>query len=94
MNNFIAFAQSSSSSTVPMFILLLIPIAITGIIIFFFVFWIMMIIHAATYPVENKTVWIIVLILTGFLGAIAYYFVIKRNYINVPVQQTNITPSL
>lgn len=44
------------------------------------VFWIMMLIHAATHEVENKAMWIIVLVFTGIIGAIIYYFVVKRNF--------------
>lgn len=56
-----------------------------GLMIFVFVvgilatiFWIMMLVHAATKPIENRAVWIIVLVFTGILGAIIYYFVVKR----------------
>ncbi len=45
-----------------------------------FIFWLMMIIHAATKPIENKALWIVVMILTGIVGAIIYYFVVKRTF--------------
>jgi magnesium-transporting ATPase (P-type) len=44
------------------------------------IFWIMMIIHAASKPIENRPMWIVILVLTGLLGAIVYYFVVKRNF--------------
>ena len=45
-----------------------------------FIFWLMMVIHAASNPIENKALWIIVLIFTGIFGAIIYYFVVKRKF--------------
>ncbi len=44
------------------------------------VFWFMMIIHAAKHNIENKTVWVIVIVLTGIIGALIYYFVVKREF--------------
>jgi hypothetical protein len=46
-----------------------------------FIFWIFMIIDVAKreFKKENdKIVWILVVILAGFIGAIIYYFAIKR----------------
>jgi hypothetical protein len=43
-----------------------------------FVFWIQMIIHAASNPIENKALWIIVMVIFGIVGAIIYYFAVKR----------------
>lgn len=45
-----------------------------------FIFWLMMVIHAASNPIENKALWIIVLIFTGVFGAIIYYFAVKRHF--------------
>lgn len=45
------------------------------------VFWIMMIVHAAQHDVENKPMWIILMVFTGIIGALIYYFVVKRHYI-------------
>jgi hypothetical protein len=45
-----------------------------------FIFWLMMIIHAASNPIENKPMWIVLLIFTGLIGAIVYYFIVKRPY--------------
>lgn len=44
------------------------------------VFWIMMIIHAAKHDVENKAMWIILMVFTGIVGALIYYFVVKRKF--------------
>ena len=44
------------------------------------VFWIMMIIHAAKHNVENKAMWIILMVFTGIVGALIYYFVVKRKF--------------
>ena len=56
-------------------VLLLIAVAV-----FLFVFWIKMIIDCAKrdFKAENeKVVWILVIVLLGFLGAIVYYFAVK-----------------
>lgn len=42
------------------------------------VFWLWMIVDAITKPIENKAIWILVLLVTGVLGAIVYYFAVKR----------------
>jgi len=42
------------------------------------IFWLMMLIHAASNPIENKALWIVILIFTGIIGAVVYYFVVKR----------------
>jgi hypothetical protein len=44
------------------------------------VFWIMMIVHAARHPINNKGIWIVVMIFTGIIGAIIYYFAVKRKF--------------
>ncbi len=46
------------------------------------VFWIMMIVHAAKHDVENKAMWIILMVFTGIVGALIYYFVVKRKFAN------------
>lgn len=58
-----------------------------GVAIFFFVlilasivFWIAMLVHAVSKPIESKALWILILLLTGILGAIVYYFAIKRDF--------------
>lgn len=44
------------------------------------IFWILMIIHAASKPIENRALWIIVMVFTGAIGALIYYFVVKREF--------------
>jgi len=46
------------------------------------VFWIMMIIHVAKHDVENKAMWMILMVFTGIVGALIYYFVVKRKFNN------------
>jgi hypothetical protein len=45
-----------------------------------FVFWLLMFIHAVSKPIENKALWIVILIFTGAIGAIVYYFVVKKKF--------------
>ncbi len=69
-------------------IVALIPVAfilfvifIIGISILAFIFWIFMIIDVAKRKFQTdgeKIAWVLVVILAGILGAIIYYFVIKR----------------
>lgn len=61
---------------VAILVLLLIAIAIWA-----FVFWILMIIDCATRKFKDsieKVVWIIVIVFLHILGALIYYFVVKR----------------
>jgi hypothetical protein len=44
------------------------------------VFWVMMIVHAATNDVENKAIWVVLMVFTGIVGAVAYYFAVKRKF--------------
>lgn len=46
----------------------------------FTIFWIMMIVHAAKHDVENKEMWIILMVFTGIIGALIYYFAVKRKF--------------
>jgi len=62
-------------------LVILIGIAIIALGIFLFVFWILMIIDCATRKFKDNTdkvVWIIVIVFLHIIGAIIYYFVIKR----------------
>ena len=49
-------------------------------VIWMTVFWLMMLIHAAKYDVKDKVVWILLMVFTGIIGAIIYYFVVKRDF--------------
>jgi hypothetical protein len=56
-------------------------IVIAALVIFLFIFWIFMLVDAATRNFKSETdkvVWVLVVVLTSWLGAIIYYFVIKR----------------
>ncbi|MDQ5883102.1 MAG: PLDc protein [Patescibacteria group bacterium] len=46
----------------------------------FFIFWIAMLVHAISKPVKSKAVWILILLIFGIIGAIVYYFAIKRDF--------------
>lgn len=45
----------------------------------FIIFWIKMIIDASKREFKDKTVWLILIVALGLVGAITYYFAIKRN---------------
>ena len=56
-------------------------IIIIGLFIGLFVFWIMMIVDVAQrkFPEQNQQLtWILVVVLASYIGAIIYYFVVKR----------------
>jgi len=65
-------------------------LVIFALIILATVFWIMMIVHAARHPINNKGVWIVVMIFTGIVGALIYYFAVKRKF-NQQFPQSNLT---
>lgn len=44
------------------------------------IFWILMLIHAATKDIKDKIVWVLVLVFTHLIGAIIYYFVVKKPF--------------
>ncbi len=57
--------------------LFLLPFFLVGALLF--VFWILMLVDAASRKFKNdtdKVVWILVIILTGLIGALIYYFVV------------------
>lgn len=45
-----------------------------------FIFWIVTLIHALTKPIENKGMWVVVMIFTGAFGSLIYYFVEMRPF--------------
>jgi hypothetical protein len=56
-------------------------LCIIALIVFVIVFWIMMLIDSIQrkYKDSNdKVVWVLVIIFTGLIGALIYYFVVKR----------------
>ena len=57
-------------------------LVLIGVAIFLFVFWILMIVDAAKRDFKKdseRVVWILILIFLGGLGAIIYYFAVKRD---------------
>jgi TctA family transporter len=63
-------------------IMVLFFLAIAAIAILALVFWILMLVDSIKrkYKDDNdKIVWVLVIVLLGILGAIVYYFVIKRD---------------
>lgn len=59
--------------------------------ILFFIFWVMMLVHAIKNPIENKVLWLLLILLTGVIGAIVYYFAVKRGF-KQGVQPANYVP--
>ncbi|HLC52402.1 MAG TPA: PLD nuclease N-terminal domain-containing protein [Candidatus Nanoarchaeia archaeon] len=43
------------------------------------IFWILMLIDCIRYERNDKLVWVLVILLTNLLGALIYYFVVKRS---------------
>lgn len=79
MANGLAAAGAAVGAFVILFILFW--IVIIGLAIFAFVFWILMIVDVAkrNFKQENdKIMWILIVILTGIIGALIYYFMVKR----------------
>lgn len=61
-------------------VILLLILLFFAVIISSMVFWIWMIVDCANRKMKenDKIVWILIIVLIGILGAIIYYFVIKR----------------
>jgi hypothetical protein len=45
-----------------------------------FAFWLVMLIHAASKPIEKRVLWILVQVFFGVAGSIVYYFAVKREF--------------
>lgn len=45
------------------------------------IFWILMLVHAISKPIKSKAVWILILLIFGIIGAIIYYFAVKREFV-------------
>lgn len=59
----------------------LLGIIVLGLIIWAIIFWILMLIDCAKRKFKgdiDKVVWILIIIFVGIIGAIIYYFVIKK----------------
>jgi len=46
--------------------------------ILFFAFWIWMLVDCVKRDFDQKVLWIILILVLGWIGAIAYYFVVRR----------------
>lgn len=61
------------------------------------IFWIFMLVDAIKKPIQHKPLWIIILLLFGIIGAIVYYFAVKRSadpLVSGNIQNNNVaTPS-
>lgn len=59
-------------------------VAIIAVLGFFWlislVFWVVMLIHAIRNDIENKVVWIVVMVIFGIFGALVYYFAEARPF--------------
>jgi len=63
------------------FLFLIIPILIVVIAILALIFWIFMIVDVAQRKFTNENdrlLWILIVVLVGIIGALIYYFMIKR----------------
>ncbi|MBW3011214.1 PLDc N-terminal domain-containing protein [Candidatus Woesearchaeota archaeon] len=60
---------------------MILMLVIVAIMIAAFVFWVLMLIDCVKRDFKgdnDKVVWILVLVFVGFIGALIYYFVIRR----------------
>jgi len=62
------------------FFVLMLIIGLIGLI-----FWFWMLIHAIMKPIENKAMWIILMIIFQIPVSIVYFFVVKRKFQDPPV---------
>ena len=63
------------------FLFVILWLALIGLAILAFIFWIFMIVDVAKRKFKNdndKILWVLVIVLAGIIGAIIYYFVIKK----------------
>jgi len=75
-----AYNVSPTVSTGGAGLIIVLGILYLAFVIFCFVTWIRMIVHAAKHPIENKALWIVLMVFAGIIGAAIYYFVIKRPF--------------
>lgn len=64
-----------------MLFMMLLGIILIGLALASFVFWIIMLIDAIKRDYDksdDKIIWILVIVFIGIIGAIIYYFVVKR----------------
>lgn len=63
---------------------------IAGICVASLIFWIVMLVHAISKPIESKALWILIILLTGIIGAIVYYFAVKRDFDKMPKTEESV----
>jgi len=64
-----------------LFLFGLLVFSVIGFAIFLFVFWILMVIDVVQRKFKNSNeqiVWVLVIIFTHIIGALIYYFIVKR----------------
>jgi uncharacterized membrane protein (UPF0182 family) len=77
-------ASGAAAAGIGVFVLVIFAIAaIIGVVSL--IFWIMMLVHATSNDIPDKGVWIAVLVVSlvigaGLIGALVYYFVVKRKF--------------
>lgn len=55
-------------------------IAMIALVVLIGAFWLWMLIHAITKPIPNKALWLVLILLTGIIGSVVYFFVVKRKF--------------
>lgn len=67
-----------------------------GFVIFFLIlfvlitaFWVSMLVHAIKNPIEHKPLWILIMLIAGYIGSLIYYFAVKKTFV---VNQNITTP--
>ena len=78
------FAKKLSSEYVFKFVWKIIGIAFIIVIPIFlvlFIFWVRMIIDVSKRPLEDKTVWILIIIFLNWFGALLYFFIARKKHI-------------
>lgn len=75
----VPFVNSILQNPAPLLTTLLVIMVISAIIgVLSLVFRVMMLVDAFQNEEENRLLWLIILIITGIIGAIVYYFLVKR----------------
>lgn len=73
---------SEAAAAVPCFIMLILIVLGVTFSITVVVTWVWALIHAATHQMDNQAVWLLVIILGGPIGAVAYF--IAKPYKGAP----------
>lgn len=76
-----AFANTSEVASTGLgivifiFVLFIIGLSLAG-----FIFWLLMLVHAARSDIKDKALWILIIVLGQLIGAIVYLFVVKLDF--------------